>query len=172
MLLAFGDKVRLKENRKSWWEAKESKDQYMGKIVTVADFVFPFGKWGFLIAEDGGKNIFYPEDVEYCLSKKHFKSLPNNYTGIIEVEDGFIKDIIKEKNILEKTEKKYLKSVIKPFKNRINHISKKECPSGDCYISIDLDGGLFDLPIFKKGTMYNGMIEDKKYTLRELELDE
>ena len=50
--------------------------------------------------------------------------------------------------------------------------SKKECPSGDCYISIDLDGGLFDLPIFKKGTMYNGMIEDKKYTLRELELDE
>lgn len=114
----------------------------------------------YIIGEDGIKRVL--------VSKvKHFKSLPNNYTGTIEVENGFIQ----EREILDEVEKKYLKGVIRPFKNRISHISKK-CYDGDCYISIDLDDELFDLPYFKKGTMYNGMEDDKRYTLKELGLDE
>ena len=99
--------------------------------------------------------------------EKHFKSLPNNYTGTIEIENGFIL----EKKVLDEAEKRYLKGVIRPFKNRISHISK-ECNDGDCYISVDLDDEFFDLPYFKKGTMYKGMEEEKRYTLKELGLDE
>lgn len=35
----------------------------------------------------------------------------------------------------------------------------------------DSNGEDINLPYFKKETMYNGMEEDKKYTLKELELD-
>jgi hypothetical protein len=112
--------------------------------------------------------VFRLEDIEYVVKQKHFKSLPNNYTGTIKVENGFIQ----EKEILDDTEKRYLKAVIRPFKNKVNHISKEDCHDGDCYISIEIDDeGDINLPYFKKETMYNGMEEDKKYTLKELGLD-
>ena len=112
--------------------------------------------------------IIEKKGIELINESRHFKSLPNDYTGKIEVENG----IIKEKEILDEAEKRYLKAVIRPFKNRINHISKNECNDGDCYISVDLDDEVFDLPYFKKGTMYNGMEEEKGYTLKELGVDE
>lgn len=113
----------------------------------------------YIIGEDGIKRVLVSK-------AKHFKSLPNNYTGTIEVENGFIKEI------LDDTEKRYLKAVIRPFKNKINHISKEDCYDGDCYISIELDDTeRINLPYFKKGTMYNGMEDNKEYTLKELGLD-
>lgn len=169
MKLKVGDKVKLKNRRgKSWnWEGKM--DKYIGKIVTISDIRSTIIGVRFGIEEDTSfsKWAFDLDDIEYVVKQKHFKSLPNDYTGTIEVENGFIR----EKEILDEAEKRYLKGVIRPFKNRISHISK-ECYDGDCYISIDLDNELFDLPYFKKGTMYNGMEEEKGYTLKELGLDE
>ena len=169
MKLKVGDKVKLKNRRgKSWnWEGKM--DKYIGKIVTISDIRSTIIGVRFGIEEDTrfSKWAFDLDDIEYVVKQKHFKSLPNDYTGTIEVENGFIR----EKEILDEAEKRYLKGVIRPFKNRISHISK-ECYDGDCYISIDLDDELFDLPYFKKGTMYNGMEEEKGYTLKELGLDE
>lgn len=113
--------------------------------------------------------IIGKEGIELINESRHFKSLPNDYTGTIEVENGFIQ----ERKILDEAEKRYLKAVIRPFKNRVRYIFKEECYDGDCYISIELDSDEhINLPYFKKGTMYNGMGENKKYTLKELGLDE
>lgn len=111
--------------------------------------------------------IIKKKGIELINESRHFKSLPNNYTGTIEVENGFIQ----EKEILDETEKRYLKAVIRPFKNKISHISKEDCYGGECYISIELENEDINLPFFKKETMYNGMEENKEYTLKELGLD-
>lgn len=108
------------------------------------------------------------EDGIEIIRKKFFKSLPNNFTGTIEVENGFIQ----EKEILDETEKKYLKEVIRPFKDKVECIKKDYNSRGE-YIGIKIiNDSTIVLPYFKKGTMYNGMKEDKKYTLKELGLDE
>ncbi len=170
MKLKVGDKVKLKNRRGKNWNYEGKMDKYTGKIVTISHIRSTIIGVRFAIEEDTGSSkwAFSLDDIEYVVKQKHFKSLPNDYTGTIEVENG----IIKEREILDEAEKRYLKGVIRPFKNRISHISKEDCYDGDCYISIDLDDELFDLPYFKKGTMYNGMEEEKKYTLKELGLDE
>lgn len=169
MKLKVGDKVKLKNRRGKEWNRNGKMDKYIGKIVTVSNITLGNG---FTIKEDDGRGfprwVFRLEDIEYVVKQKHFKSLPNNYTGTIEVENGFIQ----EKEILDDTEKRYLKAVIRPFKNRVINIVKENCCDGNCYISISLNNAeeIF-LPNFKKGTMYNGMEEDKRYTLKELGLD-
>lgn len=99
---------------------------------------------------------------------KFFKSLPNNFTGTLEVENGYIV----EKEILDDVEKEYLSVVIRPFKDKVKYIAKY----GDSrleFISIKLVGDSAMLfPYFKKGTMYKGMELEKQYTLKELGLDE
>lgn len=172
MKLKVGDKVKLKNIRGKFWNSDGMMDKYIGKIVTVSDIHQGAFRNGFAIKEDDGRGfprwVFQLEDIEYVVKQKHFKSLPNNYTGTIEVENGFIQ----EKEILDDTEKRYLKAVIRPFKNKVSHISKEDCYDGDCYISIELDDEEdIKLPYFKKETMYNGMEEDKRYTLKELGLD-
>lgn len=98
-----------------------------------------------------------------------FKKLPNNFTGTLEVKNGYIV----EKEILDDIEKEYLKNVIKPFKNRIRYITKRNYNCEKNYIVIHInDGETINFPIFKKETMYKGMEEHKKYTLKELSLDE
>lgn len=98
--------------------------------------------------------------------KTFFKKLPNDYTGTIEVENGYIV----ENEILDEEEKEYLSAVIRPFKDRIEFISKSRM--FDDYICIGLNDEAIILPYFKKGTMYKGMELYKKYTLKELGLDE
>lgn len=115
----------------------------------------------YVIGEDGIKRLLVSKT-------KHFKSLPNNYTGTIEVENGFIQ----VKEILDEAEKRYLKAVIRPFKDKIKNISKIICFGKGYYLFLELDDDTMCLPNFKKGTMYNGMEENKKYTLKELGLDE
>lgn len=170
MKLKVGDKVKLKNRRGKNWNSEGKMDKYIGKIVTISNIRSNIIGVRFEIEEDTKFSnwIFDLDDIEYVVKQKHFKSLPSNYTGTIEVENGFIQ----EKEILDDTEKRYLKAVIRPFKNKVNHISKEDCYDGDCYISIELDDGEnINLPYFKKETMYNDMEEDKKYTLKELELD-
>lgn len=107
------------------------------------------------------------EGIELINESRHFKSLPNDYTGTIEVENGFIQ----ERKILDEAEKRYLKAVIRPFKDRVKFIFKTE-DIGEYFIEILLNNDTMIFPNFKKGTMYNGMAENKKYTLKELGLDE
>ena len=80
------------------------------------------------------------------------------------------------KEILTKEEKEYLEAVIRPFRERVNFITKSQF---NCwyYIKISInhieennikDG--FALPNFEKDKYYKGMELDKEYTLEELGL--
>lgn len=83
------------------------------------------------------------------------------------------------KEVLDEKEKEYLSAVIKPFKKRVIRIEKvKSVYCNSEFIEIVLYSSIsydreepIQLPYFKKGTMYKGMELDKRYTLKELELD-
>ena len=100
---------------------------------------------------------------------KFFKKLPNNFTGTLEVENGFIV----EKEILDDVEKEYLSAVIRPFKNKVDGIVKTGGYYDKEFISIVLKGEAdSSFPYFKKNTMYKGMEIGREYSLEELGLDE
>ena len=71
--------------------------------------------------------------------------------------------------VLDDAEKRYLKGVIRPFRDRVKYIKKVE---GACeeYIHIQLNTDWAFLPHFRTGTMYKGMKPDHGYTLEELGL--
>lgn len=82
-----------------------------------------------------------------------------------------------EAPILDSVEKRYLKSVIKPFKDKITFICKCELKANRYYIRIVvssavLPSGLDSIyfPIFIGDTMYTGMKANKCYSLEELGL--
>ena len=79
-----------------------------------------------------------------------------------------------KKEILDETEKEYLKTVIKPFKNKVKSICKFQGFRRDTeYLTIYFEDNYnIGFPDFKIGTMYKGMKRDKEYTLKELGLDD
>ena len=67
-------------------------------------------------------------------------------------------------------ERRYLSSIIKPFRNRVEGITKKDC-FADEYIEILITNDLsIQLPSFDEGTMYKGLKKDLTYTLEEIGL--
>lgn len=74
--------------------------------------------------------------------------------------------------ILDDVEKKYLSTVIKPFREKIECIFKAKLPNFDeYYIIVGLkDNDSLRFPCFKGNTMYKGMEVDKEYELEELGL--
>lgn len=93
---------------------------------------------------------------------------PIEYKTVFErVEDG-------ETKILNETEKEYLKTVIKPFKERVKFIkkTKSNMPFEKEFLRIQLNDDDLIVPYFEKGTMYKGMKTNVNYTLKELELDD
>ena len=74
--------------------------------------------------------------------------------------------------ILDDAERKYLADVIRPFRNKIDTISKFQTRDDSSqYIYIGMkDRRWSNLPCFPKGTMYKGMKAGKHYSLKELGL--
>ena len=112
------------------------------------------------IDTDGNKmntaiKIVASEKCNKCLkgAKEPFMWLLEEYTG----------------PILDEVEKRYLRGVIRPFRNEVKSIWKLSYVSEQ--IVIQMQSGIeIKLPCFKKGTMYQGMEIDKRYTLEELGL--
>ncbi len=93
----------------------------------------------------------------------------------VEYETVYERAEEEKKEILDETEKEYLKAVIKPFKKRLKGISKIESPIFPAereFLQIQLNNDEIILPYFEKGTMYKGMKTNVSYTLKELELDD
>lgn len=92
--------------------------------------------------------------------------------------DKFLNQEIEiETDILSEKEKEYLKSIIRPFKDRVEYIEKKSI--GNLYfiaiaiksIAIDCSIETIYLPYFEpESKMYEGMELNKEYTLKELGL--
>jgi len=82
-------------------------------------------------------------------------------------------DKFSEFSILNEKERKYLSAVIRPFRDKIETISKHGDDERE-FIEISLldEGERDDIysPYFKTNTMYKGMKEGKSYTLEELGL--
>lgn len=78
----------------------------------------------------------------------------------------------RKEEILDETEKRYLASVIKPFRKRIQFIQKKkEITEINPYIRIVCeDNDKLVFPYITDNSMYKGMEVNKKYTLKELGL--
>lgn len=130
--------------------------------------------------------VYYSKNVSVKFTKEMYKYKGKIGKVIFASKLGFFLDIdhkeniwshdMLEQGILEKAEKRYLRSVIKPFKNRIAFIelTNENCIcNGDVYINIEIDNGIdgIQLPVFKYGTMYKNMKYGRQYTLEELGLD-
>lgn len=102
-----------------------------------------------------------------------------------EVESGFcfsnscsacrednIEWLLSEAQILNDAEKRYLKGVIRPFRNEVLGIEKKPGSTFNEWISIEMKNNeTISLPFFKKSSgMYKGMELKRRYTLEELGL--
>jgi hypothetical protein len=106
-----------------------------------------------------------------------YDNCTGNWHTMVEIE--------KVEEILDEKEKEYLSNIIKPFKDRVKFIIKRDAFTiSNCeFIIIEVllpddisrnDKGFTNnilLPMFKKNTMYKGMQAFKKYTLKELNLD-
>ena len=105
---------------------------------------------------------YYSETEEgWVTSNKLLPILLQGEISIIKVKQPILDDI----------EKKYLGNIIKPFRNRIDYITKVSLSNGEEYIFIKMKNyEKISLPFFTAGTMYKGMESDKEYTLDELEL--
>lgn len=81
-----------------------------------------------------------------------------------------------EEKILDEDEKRYLKNVVRPFRNSVTDIHKRRYDDKyeylvivyqDTYAEDEMQRRIY-LPNFKKDTMYKGMLLDQDYTLEEL----
>lgn len=155
--------------KKAWKEEElpNKNNEYIIKVKAPHEDGFDI--YLYLIQDIKTKQVYIIDKRGIELVKENktfFKKLPNDYTGTIEVENGYIV----EKEILDEEEKEYLSAVIRPFKDRVDYIEKVENILE--YIAIDLNNERLSFPFFDKGTMYKGMELNKKYTLKELGLDE
>lgn len=119
-----------------------------------------------------GQVIFVDKTSNYSFDSideqlKYF----NDDVSIVKVERPVkYKTLFERKEeMLEETEKRYLSNVIKPFRDKVEAIEK--CLYSREFIKIYIkEDEPTILPYFEKGTMYKGMKENKKYTLKELGL--
>lgn len=168
-----GDKVLLTNKRPGFWNIEGEMDKYLNSIVTISR-ILPGGQI-FEIKEDNTpwKWNFRFDEIVKKINDKHFKSYPNNYTGILNIENGRVIEEQK-KEVLDETEKKYLEAVLKPFKDKVTDIRKKKAINGDYFIYVNIDCVDFlTFPNFPQNSkMYVGIELGKKYTLKELGLFE
>lgn len=124
--------------------------------------------------------IPFKRDEYLEMAKKHNSRLIKSKKPTIAFNPGFkviLDEFLEQKiniGILDKVEKEYLGSIIKPFRDKVDCITKHSdvyTYVSEEYIVIDTNcGDDIIFPNFKKGTMYAGMEVGKEYTLKELGL--
>lgn len=112
----------------------------------------------------------YDKDLKYTTG-----GYKKTVYDIIKVERPIQYETVFERKeeILDETEKRYLRGVIRPFRNDIDFITKKSCRnSSKNYIVIGFkNDDKWYFPSFNTSSeMYKGMEVDKEYTLEELGL--
>ena len=114
------------------------------------------------------------ENDDYLFFIRDFEGLnTGNYGKIIKIEEPEYRTVYEAKvEILDEVEKRYLKGVIRPFRNNVEVIRKLFSPTkGKYYIQIRYkDEPSTNLPYFESKEIYKNMETDKKYTLEELGL--
>lgn len=116
----------------------------------------------------------YFENVNRCREIANLYNLKDSYSDlgkIIKIEEPEYKKVYEYKpEILDKAEKRYLRRVIRPFRDKVTYIRKFVYSTGDAKIDIVVENWYICLPTFPKNQMYKNMEDDKEYTLEELGL--
>ena len=123
-----------------------------------------------------GQVIFFDKTSNYSFNSideqlRYF----NDDVSIVKVERPVKYETLfeRKKEILDETEKRYLSNIIRPFKNQVQYIVKYDNPlrTEKEHLRIKLiNDEEMNFPDFKKDSMYKGMKEGKKYTLKKLGL--
>lgn len=147
----------------------ENLSKELGTDYGLINKMLPVSSWRKIAKDRKMLQESIEEELVLVGKGKFFKKLPNNFTGTIEVENGYIV----EKEILDKEEKEYLTNVIKPFKKNIKCIAKRTpiFEGKECIVILFKNDGIV-FPYFKKGSMYKGMEPNKNYSLEKLNLKE
>lgn len=128
-------------------------------------------KDGEVLVKDGEDKFESSNDWIYIDCLKDLASC--KFGKIIKIEEPTYTTVYEAKvEILNEAEKRYLRDVIRPFRDRVRSIVKHESIdyAGKSYIGIDLKDYYWLLPDFKSDEMYKDMKERKPYTLEELGL--
>ena len=153
--------------------------EFEGKEYTYEDLKkSPIGT---KITFENGEVLVKDDDGNYSNKKrwrddsdlKELKDRVNTLGKIIKIEEPTYQTVYEVKQeILDEAEKRYLRGVIRPFRNKVKTIVKYKSIDykSKSYIGITLEGFYFNLPYFDTGAMYNGMKAEQKYTLKELGL--
>lgn len=120
----------------------------------------------------------YKEIKEYGTTRyiELLKGLKDNWQfmnqgKIIKIEEPTYTTVYKYKpEILDEAEKRYLRAVIRPFRDKVNNIRKVKSYTNNKseYIIISIGNENITLPYFEENAMYKGMRLNKEYTLKEL----
>ena len=138
---------------------------------------------GTKITFENGEVLVKDDDGNYSNKKrwrddsdlKELKDRINTLGKIIKIEEPTYQTVYEVKQeILDEAEKRYLRGVIRPFRDKVKSIEKVTRSYDDeheSFINIDIDNDEnIMLPYFYTDTMYKGMKLDEKYTLEELGL--
>lgn len=167
-----GHDVRYQVKNKEWFKEEElQKVEYtfedLRKSPIGTKIVFEKLKDELLIRTSEKKfenecYRFYIRDLENLCTR--------DFGKIIKIEEPEYRTVYEnESEILDEVEKRYLRGVIRPFRNRVKAISLiTSGGKGYCYINIELKDENIYLPNFEINTMYKGMKPEKKYGLEEL----
>lgn len=175
-----GDVVKIKKDLKvgkfyGMYCFNREMDRYKGKTAIIVLYDAIDGEY--LIDIDNHHYSWTDEMLEEVQEntkgKTFYKKMPNDFTGTMEIKNGFIIEMENKKEILDEAEKEYLSAVIKPFRSRVLYIQKISSFShkGMEFLEIRLIGDSCDLPYFEMDSMYKYMKLNKRYTLQELGLD-
>ena len=119
-----------------------------------------------------GAGLF--ESDGYVRTIEELKKFETRLLGkIVKIEEPEYRTVYETKvEILDKVEKRYLKGVIRPFRNNVEVIRKLFSQTkGKYYIQIRYkDEPATNLPYFESEEIYKNMETDKIYTLEELGL--
>ena len=167
-----------------------------GKVIKMPDNLRGIGriffKDDFSIASDDyaeiiGTTLYLWGDHKekdsfmFCQNYSSIEQAKDAFNGFLNVIEAYNRQ---EREMLTSEEKEYISAIIKPFKDRVLYISKcskKDVEMADLCIAVKSSSILSQkyantieyviLPIFKIGTMYNGLVTDKEYSLIDLDLD-
>lgn len=172
-----GHDVRYQVENKEWFKEEELmrvkytyedlKKSPIGSKITFEN--------GAVLVKDK-KNCF--ENVSSSRNIADLCNLKDNYSDlgkIIKIEEPTYTTVYEaKKEILDEAEKRYLKGVVRPFKNKVKCIKKFVFPTGSAIIQIEIkrDNCICHmyLPPFEKNAMYKNMEDNESYTLEELGL--
>ena len=143
-------------------------DAYVGRWNNHCIFSVYLEKnafWKISHVDEDDMVIYTKEDncKPYVLSGKEYQQLTIQHNN----------QLIAEMSPLDDAERKYLKAIIKPFRDKVKYITKANntlLEENYIVIACNHNYDYITLPNFKKDTMYKGMEEDRIYTPDELGL--